>query len=1477
MDSIEEQPSSPSKPYSMPSSSMATTLSRPAQDTARPAPRWAKSVTYGRKKDPVAEENDTEPESDAMDVTDTPLPSTSRATFTTPAPKPRVKTTAASPSRPSRSPSPKLGDDSDDEDNVDLGNSSSASKFGLTNWRNELNAIDKQFDEEEEEELMKRRSRPEHSRPSEDEDAEMDTQHDSTVDVNPPRAGNLHLTSSLSTLSEDTAQSPSSSANKPYRSRKAITTLESSSEPDEDEDPLGSTSAHNSRSHRPVKKRAVMDSDEEGEVAERPTKLSRRSLAADTSRSSISPQQAERMFDSPLAKIDGSPPSTPPEDPDSTAAAPDVSSSALSKSKKGKRVSSAGKPKKLSKKEQHNMWMETEILKAQAPVHVPEEEREQPRLSMTDLFQRIGKVVPSGHTVQFNRRRTEISSDPIVDSSQPMPNSTAVVSSGATFCPETPVFETQAPGTGGRIGRVLVPNSSHSSIEGSALANRVLSSGDEGDSDMLPDSAEQIRMEELRKRERAQKELKEKKMLWAAQQRKAADEKRMRAAASLDDDDEDELEIEVAMADSQSQSLEIVESQHGQFNTGEQLRKAVVKDRLHAAISPFKPSSASKAPKEFRHPRKSVPTTDSFIEYLGKTDLLGVKSKPAVPKSRASMPMIKKPSTFGPLDLKSKLLKDVRLEDAKTRRERDEEWEGRGGHAGRKQQIEQAAKLKQLGGEKALEEWAKKGIEVAEAGGMVRAEFEYEEEEEGEEEDEDYKPEEQGVDGDAEMDEDERQGENAPVKVERSRSSSVEPNTEDEDKENRVIEDKENVPPPRKARAALADKDDLFSPHHPSEAEDEPEDKENAPPSRAQDDAEDDDDDDDLFGLRPAKKHTARRIVADEDEEESSAAPSKDENIPPRRSPLKFNAFDDDDERPPRPEGLPFGGAGGKMLMFNSSAESLVDGGAEKEKTAGGIDDGFDMSDADAEIEGDGFTQLFALESKPAGFDALRQREPLDDMDLESQKLLPVMDLSTQEMQKDDAIFEQDQIVRAAIEREERQKTLKAQTKIYLNEDGFFTQTKPATQMPIDFPADSQGFFAAPTMIDDDVLASQEQDAPLRRLRRGHVRQESEDSPMPSTTLAPPQTEKRDAFSVLMTAKPKEPKKKDKEKEKQMKEFFQDQADESDEDKIIGFGDTREDENDDDEENDKHLEGLVDDKKMEDSEVNEQAVLEKHQEQLAQDDAALEKYHAAAAKGEYRGKKRDRGIGLSDDESDGDDDENRRRRLALRKKRVVIGGDQLEDLANNSRTRAFYNTYEQGIAVDEENDFGYVPSSEQPEPEEGVVEEDEDEEGADDEEEKGDEPTQSRIVNPTELLKELRAAVDRGETSIDPHDIDWVDRSLSNYDDDMDDGFSVKEIPGSRKPAFRTYGQVEVDEESRRENIRLARLGDPKARTQPRREDKGATYGVSKAGTAITSHASKSKASSSSSSSKAGPGNRPLTKGASLLQRVPTKQGGFDA
>ncbi|KAG8975116.1 hypothetical protein FRB90_009600, partial [Tulasnella sp. 427] len=525
-----------------------------------------------------------------------------------------------------------------------------------------------------------------------------------------------------------------------------------------------------------------MDSDDEEESPERPSKVSRTSLAADTSRSSVSPGQGERMFESPLNKDDGSPPSSPPEDPDSTAVAPEATGGSSSKAKKGKRDSSSGKPKKLSKKEQYNMLIETEALKAQAPINVPIEEEEQPRIKVMDVLKLI--AFP---TAKSNKRHSEIASDPIVTSSQPAPTlAAAVTSSGAPFCPETPGFEPKSSAN----GRVLVLNSSTTSVDGSANPNRTLPMSDDV---FLPGPEDHAKREnDRRAKEEAHKELQKKKLLWAKQQREAEEERKRKATAAMfakDDDDDDDLEIELTAVDSQSQ-LEIVESQHGRFNTGEQLRKAVIHDRVHAASSPFKPSSASKAPKGFQHPRKSMPndSSESFIEFMGKRDLLGVKAKPAIPKSKSSVAMIKRSSTTRGEDIRLQLLHAVRQNDAKVRQERDEEWEGRGGLAGRKQQIEQAAKLKQQGGQTSLQEWAKKGIEATEAS-EARAEFDYEEDE-GDEEDEDYEPEEQ--EADAEMDGEEEQDENAPPKVERSRSSSVEPTTEDEDKENRVFEDKEN-------------------------------------------------------------------------------------------------------------------------------------------------------------------------------------------------------------------------------------------------------------------------------------------------------------------------------------------------------------------------------------------------------------------------------------------------------------------------------------------------------------------------------------------------------------------------------------------------------------------------------------------------------------------------------------------------------------
>lgn len=88
-------------------------------------------------------------------------------------------------------------------------------------------------------------------------------------------------------------------------------------------------------------------------------------------------------------------------------------------------------------------------------------------------------------------------------------------------------------------------------------------------------------------------------------------------------------------------------------------------------------------------------------------------------------------------------------------------------------------------------------------------------------------------------------------------------------------------------------------------------------------------------------------------------------------------------------------------------------------------------------------------------------------------------------------------------------------------------------------------------------------------------------------------------------------------------------------------------------------------------------------------------------------------------------------------------------LANNQQAKPFYDLYQQGIAVDDENDFGYNPSSEGPDPEGGVVEEDEEEEEAEIEEEPKEERKEERsrggVLTARELRAELLKAVDSGE------------------------------------------------------------------------------------------------------------------------------------
>ncbi len=245
-------------------------------------------------------------------------------------------------------------------------------------------------------------------------------------------------------------------------------------------------------------------------------------------------------------------------------------------------------------------------------------------------------------------------------------------------------------------------------------------------------------------------------------------------------------------------------------------------------------------------------------------------------------------------------------------------------------------------------------------------------------------------------------------------------------------------------------------------------------------------------------------------------------------------------------------------------------------------------------------------------FDALRRRGPLEDVDLESQRLLPTQRFTTQDLRRDAAIFEEDQLARAQIEREEKLTAHKP--KQYLNEDGyvqflvsylfeadqgvfgsFFTQTKPATQLRSTYmappsptpPPMTPTQVEKPELSELDEIPSPDKAGPLRRVKRGHREASPEAMSAPVT-----------AFDLMMkrtSVKDPAKAKDDKVKRKQIKDtFLEGEAAESDEDVVFGFGGAKEDEKEDDEEQDKPLEGLVDDQQMSDNILNENAVLEKH-------------------------------------------------------------------------------------------------------------------------------------------------------------------------------------------------------------------------------------------------------------------------------------------
>lgn len=259
---------------------------------------------------------------------------------------------------------------------------------------------------------------------------------------------------------------------------------------------------------------------------------------------------------------------------------------------------------------------------------------------------------------------------------------------------------------------------------------------------------------------------------------------------------------------------------------------------------------------------------------------------------------------------------------------------------------------------------------------------------------------------------------------------------------------------------------------------------------------------------------------------------------------------------------------------------------------------------------------------------------------------------------------------------------------LYLNEDGFFTQTKPTDEMPSLFVHDHCGESGSDNHEDNDKdLVRKRAKSPLSQHRRrpqsafvfGEAEESDED-----------EDEARGEHGGLAGI------------------FSDDESLSNGRDGTKRGG--NDDDGDDDSDADADLSSLLDDESDQDVDVKDDAVHQKYLQDRQNDDAALQAVHERATKGLFRHRRR----GRNDDDrladlldEDADEDELRRRLQAprfSRRKRRCIEGDGMDALAVRDDAQAFVKTYaETHAAGDDHAKYDFLESGDVSSDEERVT------------------------------------------------------------------------------------------------------------------------------------------------------------------------------
>ncbi|KAJ6539028.1 hypothetical protein B0H19DRAFT_1269396 [Mycena capillaripes] len=398
------------------------------------------------------------------------------------------------------------------------------------------------------------------------------------------------------------------------------------------------------------------------------------------------------------------------------------------------------------------------------------------------------------------------------------------------------------------------------------------------------------------------------------------------------------------------------------------------------------------------------------------------------------------------------------------------------------------------------------------------------------------------------------------------------------------------------------------------------------------------------------------------------------------------------------------------------------------------------------------------LEKSDAGLFALRPKgESLgltQDVDLQ-----PAFDVGDNLRRQADAIFEKEQefVWEAANKKSENKKE-----ELYVNDHGFLTQTRPDGEEPEIYipssPSQSVGTQKSGLLEPQSLLrrplrtlslAESEFDVPERSPLRRLAKRTRTPSPRRSSPSTSPTTRPKNAFDLLRreplgmrAPRPKKPLEKS--------EFVVDEAQESDDDEMLGFGHKRDDgEEEDGEDLDRTLETLVDDKEMDEDTVAADRVLEKFQEHAHEDDLANEKIHQAVVQGHVRNKRRNRGLGLEDSDEEDSEDEFRARKMRRGFHEPKIGGD-VSKLAKDPHTLPFYQVYRNDLDAGDDGEFAYLQETQPAAGEDAEME--------------GDSEGEPKVLTRTELEERMRelARQEYAEPERDFNDVSWLDNGDSD-------------------------------------------------------------------------------------------------------------------